>query len=458
MRFAYALAALSATLPAALADIINVEVGANSKLQFYPEFVQAKRGDIVRFSFNPKAHSVTQSSFDTPCIKSLPGFNSGFDTDLQPVSPDQVTNNQRPTKDFFVADDSHPLWFYCKQVGHCGQGMVFAINPPSSGNTFDAFKARAIQQNGTSVTSSAAAPTQTVTPKLCAPKDNYGGALIREDPPKDGFVTCQYQQGGTCTYFANGGSFSSGSSVCPKSVPGQSGQSGNGQVNNGQNNGLPTPKLCAAKDNRGSPLTAESGVDNGLVTCTYPQAGFCTYVAQGGSFSSGSSVCPKSIPGSGGAGDGLPTPKLCAAKDNRGSPLTAESGVDNGLVTCTYPQAGFCTYFAQGGSFSSGSSVCPTSIPGQSKGNVNAVSGALGDNDDDSSSPDLNTLLRNSYIIIGLLAAVLIGLIAVSMIMCIGRRGLRGKEAKYSKVTVPKAFQGIDEEASMTHGKRYSDI
>lgn len=38
--------------------------------------------------------------------------------------------------------------------------MVFAINPPATGNTFDAFKARAIQQ-GSASTTSAAAPSQT---------------------------------------------------------------------------------------------------------------------------------------------------------------------------------------------------------------------------------------------------------------------------------------------------------
>lgn len=36
-----------------------------------------------------------------------------------------------------------PKWFYCGQPGHCQQGMVFAINPPATGNTFVAFQAAA---------------------------------------------------------------------------------------------------------------------------------------------------------------------------------------------------------------------------------------------------------------------------------------------------------------------------
>lgn len=37
-----------------------------------------------------------------------------------------------------------PFWFYCQQKGHCGQGMVGAINAnESSPNTYAAFQAKA---------------------------------------------------------------------------------------------------------------------------------------------------------------------------------------------------------------------------------------------------------------------------------------------------------------------------
>lgn len=71
--------------------------------------------------------------------------------------------------------------------------MVFAINPPASGNTFDAFKAKAIQQGGNSTG---------VTAKLCASVDNNGSPLLKEipDQPQKGLVTCQYDAARICTY------------------------------------------------------------------------------------------------------------------------------------------------------------------------------------------------------------------------------------------------------------------
>jgi len=43
-----------------------------------------------------------------------------------------------------------PLWFYCAQAMHCESGMVFAVNPPTSGNkTFTAFQASAKNQSST---------------------------------------------------------------------------------------------------------------------------------------------------------------------------------------------------------------------------------------------------------------------------------------------------------------------
>lgn len=81
-------------------NILNVDVGPTGQLVFQPPFVQAKKGDLVRFKLyvllfveiafcssadarflhcysHPKAHSVTQSSFDTPCTNA-----NLFDTQL----------------------------------------------------------------------------------------------------------------------------------------------------------------------------------------------------------------------------------------------------------------------------------------------------------------------------------------------------------------------------------------
>jgi hypothetical protein len=48
-------------------------------------------------------------------------------------------------------NDTKPIWAFCRQTGHCGQGMVFAANAnESSSKNFEAFLARAKEINGTS--------------------------------------------------------------------------------------------------------------------------------------------------------------------------------------------------------------------------------------------------------------------------------------------------------------------
>lgn len=50
--------------------------------------------------------------------------------------------------DVFLQKD--PIWGYCGQTGHCGQGMVFAINAKEdSDKNFWAFQHLAIATNGT---------------------------------------------------------------------------------------------------------------------------------------------------------------------------------------------------------------------------------------------------------------------------------------------------------------------
>jgi hypothetical protein len=47
-------------------------------------------------------------------------------------------------------NDTSPIWAYCRQAGHCGQGMVFAANPDETGKSFEVFQATAMKLNGTS--------------------------------------------------------------------------------------------------------------------------------------------------------------------------------------------------------------------------------------------------------------------------------------------------------------------
>ncbi|KAG8754911.1 hypothetical protein FRC12_011067 [Ceratobasidium sp. 428] len=121
----------------------KVTVGAWGKLRYDPEYVNAKIGDYIKFEFHPKNHTVTESSFDEPCtgLTGNEGEPVGFRTGFVPV-PEKQTSHF-PTRKFKVTDDK-PHWFYCGQVGHCPAGMVFAVNPPHEGNTFEKFQEMAM--------------------------------------------------------------------------------------------------------------------------------------------------------------------------------------------------------------------------------------------------------------------------------------------------------------------------
>jgi plastocyanin len=75
----------------------DVQVGADGKLAYDPSTVMAAMGEKVRFWFNPRNHSVVQSSFDKPCVPlSATSIFSGF----QPVSSGQGVKKKR----FFLDD------------------------------------------------------------------------------------------------------------------------------------------------------------------------------------------------------------------------------------------------------------------------------------------------------------------------------------------------------------------
>ena len=108
-------------------------------LKYDPESVQANMGDVIQFDILAANHTVTESSFDYPCVPNG-GINSGF----------RPNKDNIPGAQLFTVEvrDSKPKWFYCAQPGngkpHCQAGMVFAINAPASGyNTLEAFKAKA---------------------------------------------------------------------------------------------------------------------------------------------------------------------------------------------------------------------------------------------------------------------------------------------------------------------------
>jgi len=143
MKFLYYASATLASLGSfAFAETHHVTVGANGQLAYDPPYIYANKGDFVKFTFMPKNHTVTQSSFEDPCTRLTDqwGHPIGIDSGFFSVSPDNPITQfiQIPVK------STEPKWFYCRQTGHCGKGMVFAINPQKEGRTFDAFRQKAL--------------------------------------------------------------------------------------------------------------------------------------------------------------------------------------------------------------------------------------------------------------------------------------------------------------------------
>lgn len=68
-----------AALVAVRAAIVDVTVGGPGGLvQYNPSFVNASVGDTIRFNFQQKNHTVTQSSLQSPCVPIADGFDSGL--------------------------------------------------------------------------------------------------------------------------------------------------------------------------------------------------------------------------------------------------------------------------------------------------------------------------------------------------------------------------------------------
>jgi plastocyanin len=171
------LAALTASVVNAQSGwTVKVAVGADG-LTYTPNNIVAAVGTNVEFTFSPKNHTVTQSSFADPCHPLANGFFSDF-----------VPTTETPSSTTFTitVKDSKPIWFYCSQTvgSHCQKGMVGAINAPLSGNTLAKFTALAANatlstfpsggvangvlnfgssSNSTSSTSSVSVVTSTVT-------------------------------------------------------------------------------------------------------------------------------------------------------------------------------------------------------------------------------------------------------------------------------------------------------
>ncbi|KAK3946176.1 hypothetical protein QBC46DRAFT_1699 [Diplogelasinospora grovesii] len=141
-------AAASATVVAGASGTVaatgathTVTVGGPQGLSYNPSSISAAIGDTVIFTFLSQNHTATQSAFTTPCEALAGGMDSGF----QPNPNNSVNPPPQVAMQVMV---STPLWFYCRQQGHCGKGMTFSINPTAA-KTQAMFQSMAIAQNGT---------------------------------------------------------------------------------------------------------------------------------------------------------------------------------------------------------------------------------------------------------------------------------------------------------------------
>jgi len=131
--------------PADTAGHINIDVAYNQAFTFHPASITAPNGTLVTFFFPTGfSHSVTQSSFDAPCtyLAASGGNGGGFDSGLTQATQFTIK----------ITNDAEPIYYHCKQTLHCGQGMVGSINAPSSGNTYEAFKAVALKIGNSEIT------------------------------------------------------------------------------------------------------------------------------------------------------------------------------------------------------------------------------------------------------------------------------------------------------------------
>jgi len=128
----------------------SIQVGPSGQLVYSPSNITANVGDTVEFFFNPKNHTVTQSSFTAPCQKLEASTGTvGLDSGFNPTTESLTTVGFS-----FVVNGTSPLWFYCRQTGHCIKGMVFAVNA-NDNKTFAAFQANAENSNSSLSSSTA---------------------------------------------------------------------------------------------------------------------------------------------------------------------------------------------------------------------------------------------------------------------------------------------------------------
>ncbi|KAF8990466.1 hypothetical protein BDQ17DRAFT_367840 [Cyathus striatus] len=162
-------------------------------MAFHPPNVTAVAGDFIVFRIHNGNHSVTQSTFESPCTPSPANISSGF-----------IHANSH--KRFWTYKVSHkaaraPVWFYCQQTNpknFCHAGMVFAINPRLS---YPAFLQAAMtsSSNSSAIALSNSTASSTLTSNSVSPTASEStGTESRSTTKKDIRLKIGILVGGIC--------------------------------------------------------------------------------------------------------------------------------------------------------------------------------------------------------------------------------------------------------------------
>jgi len=171
MHTFFAIASLLSVACAVNAAHFTVTVGVNGTLRYEPQYVNAQMNDTIEFVFDPKNHTLTQSTYEQPCLPVPGGTDSGY----------KPNNGTGPEPTFIVTvTDNSSTWFHCAQKNpssHCAKGMTFAINPDTDGHSFAEFQNNAIASGNTSAS---AVPSGTAAGTAAGPaaSSGYGAGTV----------------------------------------------------------------------------------------------------------------------------------------------------------------------------------------------------------------------------------------------------------------------------------------
>ncbi|KAJ8068657.1 hypothetical protein OCU04_002359 [Sclerotinia nivalis] len=112
-----------------------VRVGStNNSIKYIPDKISAQVGDVIQFQFAGGNHTVTQSTFDAPCVPiSQSTNNTGVFSGFMNVAASLNSTGMVPVFSMPVKVAT-PMWFYCSQAKHCQKGMVLVVNENTKAN------------------------------------------------------------------------------------------------------------------------------------------------------------------------------------------------------------------------------------------------------------------------------------------------------------------------------------